>query len=130
MAGIAWDKTKILVVDDDDVIRLMIRNIIAKIGSITLEARNGNEAIAVFKQEQPQLIITDILMPDKEGLETIRDIRAIDPKARIIAMSGGGATQNLSFLQLAQKIGVNHVMVKPIKPDELINAIKAIMTKA
>ena len=127
MAEKAWGKVNILVVDDDDVIRLMIKNIIKKLGSHTLEARNGNEALALYKKEKPDLVITDILMPGKEGLETIHDIRAINPKARIIAISGGGSTQNLTFLQLAQKIGANHAMTKPIKPDELINAIKTIM---
>ena len=130
MVRIEWEKIKILVVDDDDVIRLIIKNVITKLGSQTLEARNGNEAVSLYKKEKPDLVITDILMPDKEGLETIHDIRGINPKAPIIAMSGGGNTQNLTFLQLAQKIGANHVMAKPVKPDELINAIKTILNAA
>ncbi len=92
-----------------------------------MEAENGNSGLEVFKKEKPDLVITDMLMPDKEGLETISDIRAINPKAKIIAMSGGGSTHNMSFLQLAQKIGADRVLKKPFKPTELLMTVKGLL---
>jgi DNA-binding response OmpR family regulator len=118
---------KILIIDDDDLIRLTIKNALKKLGCAVIEAENGNTGIAIFKKENPDLVITDMLMPDKEGLETISEIRTAQPKAKIIAMSGGGSSKNMAFLQLAQKMGANRTMTKPIRPDELINAVKSLM---
>jgi DNA-binding response OmpR family regulator len=119
---------KILIIDDDDLIRLTIKNSLKKLGCAVLEAENGNTGVALFKKEHPDLVITDMLMPDKEGLETISEIRAVNPKAKIIAMSGGGSSRNMAFLQLAQKMGASRVMSKPIKPDELLNVVKSLLS--
>lgn len=118
---------KILIIDDDELIRLTIKKTLIKAGCSVLEAENGNAGLALFKKEKPDLVVTDMLMPDKEGLETISEIRAVNPGARIIAMSGGGSSKNMAFLQLAQKMGANRIMSKPIKPDELLNAIKSLL---
>jgi DNA-binding response OmpR family regulator len=118
---------KILIIDDDELIRLTIKNALKKLGCEVAEAENGNVGVLTFKKEKPDLVITDILMPDKEGLETISDIRALDPNAKIIAMSGGGSSKNMAFLQLAKKMGAGLIMSKPIKPDDLLNAIKSLL---
>lgn len=118
---------KILIIDDDELIRLTLKNTLKKIECTVLEAENGNTGIALFKLEKPDLVITDMLMPDKEGLETISEIRAVNPNAKIIAMSGGGSSKNMAFLQLAQKMGASRIMSKPIKPDDLLNAIKSLL---
>lgn len=120
-------RIKILVIDDDELVRLTLKNSIKKLGFSVFEAQNGNEGIALYKRERPHLVITDILMPDKEGLETITEIRAMDPSAKIIAMSGGGAGQNMSFLQLAQRLGADRIMSKPVKPDELVNVVRSLL---
>ena len=119
-------KLKILVIDDDEFIRLTIKSILKKYGCTILEATDGNEGVSLYKRERPNITITDMLMPDKEGIETISEIRAINPAAKIIAISGGGNTQNMAFLQLAQKMGANRTLSKPIKPEELLNAIQAL----
>ncbi len=116
---------KILIIDDDELIRMTCRNILKKEGYTVLEAENGNVGMTVFKSESPDLVITDMLMPDKEGLETISEIRALNPNAKIIAISGGGDTHNMGFLQLARKIGANRALKKPIKAGELLSAVKA-----
>lgn len=116
---------KILIIDDDELIRMTCRNILKKEGYTVLEAENGNVGLSVFKAEKPNLVITDILMPDKEGLETISEIRAISPQAKIIAMSGGGSTQNLSFLKLAKTMGATRALKKPIKATELLAAVRS-----
>ena len=118
---------KILIIEDDDVIRITLTNVLKKHGYTTLSAENGNNGLAVFKKENPDIVITDMLMPDKEGLETIIELRALNPKIKIIAMSGGGSTQNMAFLQMAEKVGANLLLSKPIKPDQLIAALENLL---
>ncbi len=127
MTANRFEKIKILIIDDDELVRLTLKNVLKKMGCIVFEAQNGNEGVALYKKETPDLVVTDILMPDKEGLETISEIRVMNPKAKIIAMSGGGAGQNMSFLQLAQKVGASKIMSKPVKPDDLLNAVKTLL---
>lgn len=118
---------KILVIDDDELMRLTIKGALKKWGYAVSEAENGNIGVAMYKAERPDAVITDLLMPDKEGLETISDIRALDPNAKIIAMSGGGSAKNMAFLQLAQKMGAGQILSKPVKPDELIKAVRTLL---
>lgn len=118
---------KILVIDDDELILMTFRNLLKKEGFNVVEAQNGNLGIELYKSENPDLVVTDLLMPDKEGLETISDIRAINPSSKIIAMSSGGNTQNMSFLALAKKLGANRVLQKPFKPAEMLQAVKGLI---
>lgn len=122
------ENLKILVIDDDEVIRITFRSALQRAGCIVLEAKNGNEGLATYRAERPTIVITDMLMPEKEGLETILMIRAFDPDAKIIAMSGGGSTKNMSFLELAKKVGANQILGKPVKPDQLLAAINSLRT--
>jgi DNA-binding response OmpR family regulator len=117
---------KVLIIEDDDVIRFTLTNALKKKGYICFIAENGNTGLEVYKAQNPHVVITDMLMPDKEGLETISDIRAINKDTKIIAMSGGGTTQNLTFLQMAKKMGANLLLSKPIKPDQLTAAIESL----
>jgi DNA-binding response OmpR family regulator len=117
----------ILVIDDDELIRLTCRNILKKMECNVIEAENGVDGLAQFKKEHPSIVITDLLMPDKEGLETISDIKRNDKTVKIIAMSGGGSTQNMSFLNIAKQMGADIILSKPFKPDELLGAIKALL---
>jgi YesN/AraC family two-component response regulator len=126
MTSINFEKIKILIIDDDELIRLTMKSALKKLGCTVFEAENGNGGVTLFQKERPDLVITDILMPDKEGLETISEIHALDPKAKIIAISGGGSARNMAFLQLAQKIGASHIMSKPIRPDDLLKAVKSL----
>ncbi len=113
----------VLVIDDDDVVRLTMQNVLKKGGYIVYVAENGAVGLAAFKKQKPDIVITDMLMPDKEGLQTISEIREIDKDVKIIAMSGGGRSQNMSFLELARKIGADRLLVKPVKPDQLLAAV-------
>lgn len=118
---------KILLIDDDELIRTTCRNILKKDGYTVVEAGDGNVGVQLFKSENPDIVVTDMLMPDKEGLETISDIREINSKAKIIAISSGGSTQNMGFLQLAKQIGADCVLKKPFRPAELLTAVKGLV---
>ena len=127
MSDINFKDVKILVVDDDEFICLTVGNTLRKLGCIVVVAENGNEGLEVFKKETPDLVITDLLMPEKEGLETIKDMRLLNPHVKIIAMSGGGSTQNMSFLKLAERIGANCTMAKPIITVQLVSAVRGLL---
>jgi DNA-binding response OmpR family regulator len=72
-------------------------------------------------------VISDIIMPDKEGLSTITEIRSADPGVRILAMSGGGRVGNMDFLQMAQTLGANRIIAKPFDPDELLDVVDELL---
>lgn len=118
---------KILVIDDDEFIRMTCRNILKKMECTVIEAEDGVKGLALFKAELPTIVITDMLMPDKEGLETISEIKACSSQVKIIAMSGGGSTHNMNFLNLAKKVGADLIMSKPFKPDELLSAVRSLL---
>jgi CheY-like chemotaxis protein len=120
-------KSKILVIDDDELVRLTLTRLLQKVGYDVLQAKNGVAGIEIYKQSRPDIVLTDMLMPDKEGLETISELKRLNPDAKIIAMSGGGQSQNMTFLQLARKVGAGQTINKPVKPVELFEAIKQLV---
>jgi len=106
---------------------MSLTRILQKQGYKIYEAKNGIVGMEVFKESSPDIVLTDMLMPDQEGLETISEILRLKPGAKIIAMSGGGMSQNMSFLQLARKLGASAILNKPIRPEELFTAIKRLV---
>lgn len=121
---------RILVVDDEDLVRTTLRQMLEKDGHEVLEAVNGNEALEVFGKQKADLVITDIVMPEKEGIETIVELRKLEPDLKIVAISGGGRTENFDFLDLAKKFGADNVLAKPFKMDEIRNVVGEILGTA
>ena len=117
----------ILVIDDEAMIREMFRRILELEGYIVSEAAEGNEALARCREQCPDLIITDLIMPDKEGIETIIEILRDCPETRIIAISGGGRITAREYLELAETFGADRTLSKPIGRDELLAAVRALL---
>jgi DNA-binding response OmpR family regulator len=114
-----------LLVDDDESFRPMIADALERFGFDVVSAVNGREALARFHQRRPDLVLTDLIMPDKEGLETIRELQHLAPDMPVIAMSGGGRTNPHGYLQMASQLGASQVLAKPFSFQELLDAIKA-----
>ncbi|HNX00143.1 MAG TPA: response regulator [Candidatus Cloacimonadota bacterium] len=114
----------ILVVDDDTNFRQMLCQTLERAGYRVVEAEDGNVAIKACETEVPGLVITDIIMPEKEGLETIQEIRAKYPEVNIIAMSGGGRISPDSYLPLAKGLGAVKTLQKPFRREEVIKAVQ------
>jgi YesN/AraC family two-component response regulator len=127
MAEPDWSAVKILIIDDDALLRRGLSNVVRRLGCGVLEAVNGIEGMRHFQQHKPDVIITDILMPEKEGLETIREMRKENPAVRIIAISAGSPVYKMQFLELAEKFGASYTFNKPINPDELLGAIRTLL---
>ena len=114
---------KVLVIEDDPVARAIVVRTLEAQGHTTVCARDGKRGIASFHSEQPDLVITDIIMPEQEGIETIRMIRNARPDAKIIAMSGGGRVGNTEFLAIALLAGICDVIAKPFEPGDLADRV-------
>jgi CheY-like chemotaxis protein len=114
---------RILLIDDDHDFRSMLRTALEHDGYTVEEAQNGYEGIRRYRAAPADLVITDILMPEQEGLETIRELRQEFPAVKIIAMSGGGRTGNLNFLSLARRFGALLTLQKPFTLQEFREAV-------
>lgn len=115
--------TRILLVDDDESLRKMLRITLAKMGYHVIEAANGNEALRLCQVEIPDLVLTDLIMPEKEGLETITELRRLYPGLKIIAMSGGGRGSAVDYLKFAAKMGASRTLHKPFSNEAMVAAI-------
>ncbi|NIQ94592.1 MAG: response regulator [Desulfuromonadales bacterium] len=110
---------RILIVDDEDLVRTTLRQALETADHEVLEAANGKEALEVLENHGLDLVIADIVMPVKEGVETIVELRQRRPDLKIIAISGGGRTGNLDYLELARKFGADKTLSKPFEIDEI-----------
>ena len=117
----------ILLVEDDEQLRSMLRIVLDRAGHEVQEAGNGKEALEIYNRRPTDLIVTDIVMPDKEGLETILEFRRIYPDVKIIAMSGGGRTGAQNYLQLAKKLGADYILTKPFSNQEILDGIHIVV---
>ncbi len=117
----------ILIIDDDVEILEIYREILQREGYDVLAASDGAQGIKLCRDQEVDLVITDIIMPEKEGLETIMELRRDLPDVKIIAMSGGGQIGAEEYLPLAEKLGAQHTLDKPFTPKELLEAIRGIL---
>jgi len=121
---------KILLVDDDDSFRKMLRLTLTKMGYDVVEARDGKEALVLHHQLSPDLVLTDLIMPEKEGLETIEELRRVYPGIKIIAMSGGGRLSATNYLKVAKLMGADRILAKPFSNDEMALALSDLLGEA
>lgn len=119
--------TRILLIEDDDQVRNMLRAVLEQEGYNVGEARNGREGVAHCRATPAALVITNILMPEQEGLETIRILRQEFPAVKIIAISGGGQRGNLDFLAVARQLGALRTLRKPFAMQELRTAVEDVL---
>ena len=117
--------SNILVIDDNAAVRKAVMMMLELSGHSVVGAKDGAEAMRAFDSENPDLVIVDIIMPDKDGIEIIREMRRLRPTTRIIAMTGGGRFPNLDFLKMARAFGAADAVAKPIDPDDLAARVEA-----
>ncbi len=117
----------ILIVDDEPQIRLMLKKLLEFEGYKVTEAFDGNQALQRYRDDPPDLIITDLIMPEKEGLETMAELLKENPEVKIIAMSGGGKNKPVGYLHTAKLLGAVETFEKPIRKEDLLEAIKKII---
>lgn len=118
---------RILVVDDDDQFRRMVQRTLERAGYEVDAAANGEEALTRFERRPADLVLTDLVMPEKEGLETIVALRRIWASPRIIAMSGGGRGSPEEYLGAARVLGVSATLEKPFATRDLLAAVRRVL---
>jgi CheY-like chemotaxis protein len=119
---------KILVIDDNVSVRDSIVRILEDEGYQVVSAGDGCGGLALFKSEQPDLVITDMIMPEKDGIETIRAIVGMNPMAKIIAMSGFSTMGAADLLTFARHAGASGTLGQPFDPDQLTAMIQTILS--
>ena len=118
---------RILVIDDEPAIRALLQTLLERGGYDVVTAPDGKKALRSFREAPADLIITDIFMPDMEGLETIRELRNDYPDLQIIAISGGGRTGPESYLKMAEIFGAVRSFTKPVNTDVLLDAVRELI---
>ena len=114
---------RVLIIDDEEYVRMTLSQALEDEGHTVSVAVNGQEGLDRYNAETPDLVITDVLMPGKEGIETILELRKIDPKVRILVMSGGGRINNVDFLEVARTFGATAALKKPFPIDEFTRVV-------
>ncbi len=118
---------RILVVDDEEQMRSKLRLMLESEGYEITEAPDGNIALWLYKEKPSDLIVLDIIMPEKEGLETITELKREFPDVKILAISGGGTGDAGQYLSLAKTMGADSILAKPFEKEELLKAVKEIL---
>jgi CheY-like chemotaxis protein len=118
----------ILIIDDEPQIRSMLKLMLERDGYEVAEAPDGVEGIRIYRQNPADLIITDLIMPNKDGIGVIIDLKKEFPNVKIIAMSGGGLNKPEGYLKGAKKLGAACTLTKPIDRGEMLKAIKDVLT--
>jgi len=118
---------RILVADDDSMVRGVLRAMLERAGHEVEEAANGDEAVEKYNASPPDLLITDIVMPGKEGVAVILEIRKAHPRARIIAISGGGRFAAENYLELAATLGAARTFPKPVEREQILGAVEELL---
>lgn len=119
---------KILLVDDNRAVRDATRLVLEGAGHQVIEAVSGLRVEEIIDGDKPDLVLTDMLMPDRDGVETVLALRRRYPRLRIIAMSGGGPRGDLD-LGVAKKLGVSATLAKPYEPEQLVALIVTVLAR-
>ncbi|MGE0118656.1 MAG: response regulator [Dongiaceae bacterium] len=119
---------RLLVIDDDELVRATLVDMLQTAGFEVVTAKNGRVGLELLETTSVAAIITDILMPEQEGLETIREARQRYPTVRILAISGGGAGgTDIHLLRFAESFGADQTLAKPFTPSQLVAVIRTLL---
>ena len=125
----------VLIIEDDESVRKMLKQTFERAGYEVATAASGLSGIRLYDtklslQEPFDVVITDLIMPEMEGIETISKLRRRDPQVKIIAISGGGRNKPEDYLHLAQKLGAARTFTKPVDREALLQAVTELVAAA
>ena len=118
---------KILLVEDDDLVNDMLKQMLERAGHEIQTAANGEEAAQILKTTEPDIMVTDIIMPKKSGITLISEVKDQHPNMEIIAISGGGRLDPIGYLDLSESIGASISFEKPVDKSALLMAIDLLL---
>jgi CheY-like chemotaxis protein len=115
---------RVLIIDDDEQVRALLYEILERAGFAVIEAINGAEGLKLYRSQPTDLVITDLIMPEKEGVETILELRREFPDARVVAISGGGRNGGRDYLLIAAQLGARRTVAKPFSRQDILDAVR------
>jgi len=118
---------RVLVIDDEEQVRTLIREVLEGAGHEVMEAGNGREAMKLYEANPTNVVITDLVMPEQDGLEIIRELRRRFPAVKIIAVSGAQQKLNLDLLYVAEKLGALRTLEKPFEIRKLVALVEELL---
>lgn len=118
---------RILIIDDDESVTSMLRTVLERNGYEVITAADGREGMRRYNAQPADLVISDILMPEMDGLEALKELRRLSPDVKIIAVSGGGARLNMDVLRVAELLGAAATFKKPYRIDALLDAVRQLL---
>ncbi|MBF0624840.1 MAG: response regulator [Magnetococcales bacterium] len=119
---------RILIIDDDPGVRALLRAVLEGAGYQVAEESDGNRGVKRYRREGADLVITDMLMPEKDGIEVITELRHHNPQVKVVAISGGGRGLDAVFnLDMAQEFGALHTIAKPFSPFQVLEAVDKLL---
>lgn len=126
---------RILIIEDDEYVQKMLRQTLERAGYEVATAGNGSTGLKLYESklslsEPFDVVITDLIMPEMEGIETITKLRKSNPKVKVIAISGGGRNKPEDYLHLAVKLGAARTFTKPVDRSALLQAVSELVAKA
>jgi DNA-binding NtrC family response regulator len=121
---------RILVIDDDRQMRLMLEAMLKSAGYEVRVIEDGVLAQAAVREFKPDLVVTDLFMPEKEGLQTITELRREAPKLKLMAISGGTPLSSMDFLAVAKKMGAHKTLAKPFARQDMLTAVAELIGAA
>jgi len=119
--------SRVLIIEDNEDVRTMLVLKLQLEGFDVVGARNGTGALDLLGRQAVDVIVTDLFMPDKDGIETIEEVRRKYPLAKIVAMSGWQSAQGPNYLDVAREIGATRTLRKPFDPDELVRIVREVL---
>ena len=118
---------RVLIIDDSKVVRRSVEHSLAGAGYSVVAAADGSEGVRLWQETQPELVITDIMMPERDGIETMMEIRRHCPQAKIVAMTGFRHSGSVDFPEMLRRLGADDVLTKPFAPDVLLAAVDRLL---
>lgn len=118
---------RILLIDDHEQVREMLGELLDSAGYEVTKAADGAEGLRLFRAHPVDLVITDVIMPETEGLEVISEVKQMAPSTKVIAVSGGGYNNNMSYLTIAERMGADKTISKPFKIELFLSTVKELV---
>ena len=119
----------ILIIDDHEAFRILIRKILSRDGHEVKEAENGKSGLRLYQRDPTPIVITDIFMPEMDGLEFMREIREFNPEVKLVVISGGGMVRTKEAFLFAGELGADRVFTKPFEAREFQVAIRELLNE-
>ncbi len=119
-------KLSLLIIDDQPIVRKLVIKAVSSLDYEVFEAENGIQGLETYKKNPTDVVLLDMFMPEKDGLETLRELRKLNPKVRVVAMSGGGLHGILCILKTAMLMGAHKTLFKPFTREQLIAVLESV----